>query len=314
MKTKCRLIAALMMGCLLVSCSSAGQQAASSPSGSDNVNNGFVAAPPTVAAQTPAPREEEPEDLENMPLDPDYDFDVDAMTPADFGDFFTAEYPCDVSEYALLPGSSWQNEVTVIRGAEDGPIVYVVAGVHGDEEAAWQTGKLLKKISIKAGTLYILAPANKWGAQKLPKSRFLDKKDLNRSFPGNPSGTAAQQVAYAIYHDIKAKQPVFVFDLHEASVVQEGRDYLGSSLIFTDVTLFDELFFDLLWATEDGEVCSRPFNYYSPGPDGSVNNTVTKGLGIPAMTVETFRGYPMENRISDQLDIVQYVLHYYGMV
>ena len=37
-------------------------------------------------------------------------------------------------------------------------------------------------------------------------------------------------------------------------------------------------------------------------------------LKIPAITVETFRGYPLERRIADQLDVVQYALRYYGMI
>lgn len=283
-----------------------------------DVTGGFVPAPPTVTGGNTAPRDLEAEaaqeeDLSTLPLDRPYDFDPDAMLPADFGDLFTEAYPCESSAYTLLPGDSYSNEVTVLRGENEGPVIYVVAGVHGDEEAAWQAGKLLKKIGIKAGTLYILAPANRWGAEKVPKSRYVDSKDLNRAFPGSADGTNAQRVANAIYRDVAEKQPDFVLDLHEASIVQEGRDYLGSSLIFTDVTLFEDLYFDLLWATEDGEVCSRPFYNYSPAPAGSINNTVSTNLRIPVLTVETFRGYTMENRIADQLAVVQYVLRYYGM-
>ena len=37
-------------------------------------------------------------------------------------------------------------------------------------------------------------------------------------------------------------------------------------------------------------------------------------LGIPTITVETYRGYELERRIGDQLDIVEYVLRYYGLI
>lgn len=36
--------------------------------------------------------------------------------------------------------------------------------------------------------------------------------------------------------------------------------------------------------------------------------------GIPTITVETYRGYELERRIGDQLDIVEYVLRYYGLI
>lgn len=90
-----------------------------------------------------------------------------------------------------------------------------------------------------------------------------------------------------------------MFDLHEASIIEDGRDFLGSSLVYSNLELFGDLFMDIILATESGEICSRSFTYYSPGPDGSINNTVSTKLGIATMTIETFRGYEMQERISD---------------
>ena len=45
-----------------------------------------------------------------------------------------------------------------------------------------------------------------------------------------------------------------------------------------------------------------------------MNRTITEQLGVPTITVETFRGYEMEQRIGDQLAVVQYVLKDYGLV
>lgn len=248
-------------------------------------------------------------------IDPPYDFDPDQMLPRDFGDHFLTDYPVETSTYRIAEGTEVENEVMVIKGEEEGPTIYIVAGVHGDEQAAWETGKQLEKIGIKAGTLYILAPANPWGAAMEPRSRYVSEKwDLNRSFPGHPEGNPARIAAYSIYEDIKAKEPVFVFDLHEARVNSENYDFLGSSLIYTSLDGMEDMYLDLLLATESGEICSERFNFYAPGPIGSLNNSVTTGLGIPTITIETYRGYPLERRISDQLDIVEYVLTYYGML
>ena len=248
-------------------------------------------------------------------IDPPYDFNPDEMLPRDFGDHFLSDYPVQTETYNIAVGTEMENEVMVIKGEQEGPSIYIVAGVHGDEQAAWETGKLLEKISIKAGTLYILAPANPWGAAKEPRSRYVSEKwDLNRSFPGHPEGNAGRVAAYYIYEDIKEKDPIFVFDLHEARVNSENYDFLGSSLIYTSLDGMEDMYLDLLLATEGGEICSERFNFYAPGPTGSLNNSVTTGLGIPTITIETYRGYPLERRISDQLDIVEYVLTYYGML
>ena len=247
-------------------------------------------------------------------LDPPYDFDPEEMLPRDFGGCFTEEYPVEVSSYKLAEGTDVENEVFVIQGEQEGPSIYVVAGVHGDEMAGWMTGNLLKKATVKAGTLYILSPANPWGAESEPRSRYVTgEEDLNRSFPGNADGNMAERAADSIYQDIARVKPVFLFDLHEARYNEESRDFLGSSLIFTSLDNMSQLCMDLLMATESGELCSERFNFFGPGPEGSVNQTVTTGLEIPVITIETYRGYPLERRIGDQLAIVEYVLEYYGL-
>ena len=248
-------------------------------------------------------------------IDPPYDFDPATMTPQDFGDYFLEEYPVETSTYKIGEGTDVENEVMVIQGQEEGPTVYIVAGVHGDEIAGWMTGNLVKQIGIKAGTLHILAPANRWGAEADPRTRYVtEQQDLNRSFPGDPEGTMAERVADTIYQDIVRVNPVFLFDLHEARSNMENRDFLGSSLIYTSLDKMSDMYMDLLLATESGELCSERFNFFGPGPIGSINNTVTTNLEIPTITVETYRGYPLERRIGDQLAIVEFVLAYYGLL
>lgn len=257
-----------------------------------------------------------PELGEEVVIDPPYDFDPAEMVPSDFGDYFLdCDYPTEISTYLLAEGTDIENEVVVLKGQEEGPTIYIVAGVHGDEIAGWMTGNLVKKIGIKAGAVHILSPANRWGAGAEPRVRFVtEKEDLNRSFPGSPDGTMAERVADSIYQDIQRVNPVFLFDLHEARSNAENRDFLGSSLIYTSLEKMSDMYLDMLMATETGELCSERFNFYGPGPVGSINNTVTTQLDIPTITVETYRGYPLERRIGDQLDIVEYVLTYYGLL
>lgn len=305
------LAAALCVG--MVGCSAPTQDESTSSGAVSASGSSSLVEEPDSSVEQPGNSNAE---LGEMEIDPPYDFDPDAMEAKDFGDYFTASYSdCQRTTYPILEDSDYENEVTQITGAEEGAVIYVIAGVHGDEEAAWRTGNLLKKIDIKAGTLYVLSPANPWGAEQEPRTRYVTgEEDLNRCFPGDPSGSAAQQVAAAIMADVERVQPDFVFDLHEARIVKSSQDFLGSSLIFTSMEGMEELFMNMVMATEMGELCSEPFKYYSPGPEGSVNRTITEQLGVPTITVETFRGYEMEQRIGDQLAVVQYVLKDYGLV
>ena len=227
--------------------------------------------------------------------------------------FFQNIYPVEREWYTINEGEYGETEVLHISSPNPGPTIYIVAGVHGDERAAWYAGIIMVNATIKCGDLYILAPANKPGAER--RNRYIySSQDLNRSFPGSIDGTKAERMAYAIFQDIKRIEPDFVLDLHEAIVYTEGRDFLGSTYIFSNLDLMADLFFNLLWATEDGDICHNAFSYTGPGPKGSVNRTVTDELGIPVITVETFRGFDIERRVYDQLDSVQFVLDFYGMV
>ena len=246
-------------------------------------------------------------------LEPDSKLDIWNMKPSDFGEFFTKTFEVTKDSYKLMEGTLMETEVVHIHSENEGPCVYIVGAVHGDEKAAWYAAILTEQATISCGDLYILAPANANGAKN--DTRYVvARQDMNRVFPGDPEGNEAERIADAIFSDIAEKRPSFVFDLHEAIIMTSGRDFLGSSYIFTKLDGMEDLFFDMVFATQDGTICHNEFSVNGPGPDGSVNNTVTNLLRIPTVTVETFRGFHIERRVYDQLDTIQFVLNYLGML
>ena len=251
-------------------------------------------------------------------IEPDSYLDIRDMDFSDFGAFFEEQYEVELSSYKLMEGELTETEVVHIHSENQGPTIYVVGAVHGDEKAAWYTAILLEKATIKSGDLYLLAPANANGARN--DSRYVtEKQDLNRVFPGDPEGKEAERLADAIFTDIADKAPDLVLDLHEAIIYNSSRDFLGSTYIFTDLEVFakkydlDVMFLDLLFATEEGTICHNAFGSTGPGPEGSINATVTRELRIPVITVETFRGFDIYRRVYDQLDTIQFILQYLDM-
>lgn len=237
----------------------------------------------------------------------------------DFEGCFSEKFNTTTETYKLLEGTEEENTVHVLTGAEDGPVIYVVAGVHGDEQAGWRAGNLLKEATLKAGTVYIVSPANVYGARE-DQRRTKELWDLNRSFPGAADGCDAERIAWSIYSDIQDKGPVLVLDLHEAVPKEDdyaslGANYdaLGNSLICHSLDGIGEMVLNLLLASESGELCSSPFILYNAPPQGSVNQTVTTQLEIPTITVETLRSEPLAQRVQNQLEIVQYILTDYGL-
>lgn len=247
-------------------------------------------------------------------IEPESNVDISTAKLSDFTAApFSPQYPVTVDTYLLEEGKLTETTVFHVHSDKPGPTVYIVAGVHGDERAAWYAGILLRTATISSGDLYILAPANANGARRI--SRYVTgRQDVNRSFPGDKMGNEAERLAHAIFNDIDRVKPDLVFDLHEALIyAPDRRDFLGSTYIFTILDGIEDLFFDLLFATQDGTVCHNEFGYNGPGPSGSINAEVSNRLGIPAITVETFRGFPMDRRVSDQLDSVRFALEYLGM-
>lgn len=71
-----------------------------------------------------------------------------------------------VSRNLLAQGTDMETELVALKGSSPGPSLVVVGGLHGDETAGWEAADRLKHTAlIKAGTLYILSPANVYGAK-----------------------------------------------------------------------------------------------------------------------------------------------------
>lgn len=238
---------------------------------------------------------------------------LDELTPVDFG-CFLSEYPTQYDTYALLPGDGLENTVYTLTGPESGPAIYVVGGTHGDELAGWYAGTLLKKAAVRAGTVYIVAPFNQYGAEH-DQRKTRGGWDLNRHFPGDLSGNDADRMAAALYADIQDKGPDLVLDLHEALYHTDGRDNLGGSIICQDMGLVSDLVLSMLTESGGGTLpVTQPLMLYGSPPAGSLNQVVTQELGIPVITVETDRTEGLNTRVRNQLLVAEYVFLWYNML
>ncbi|HEV8335973.1 MAG TPA: succinylglutamate desuccinylase/aspartoacylase family protein [Candidatus Polarisedimenticolia bacterium] len=115
--------------------------------------------------------------------------------------------------------------VTVVRGAQEGPRVFLTAAIHGDElngiEIVRRIMTELDPATLK-GTVLCTPVLNRWGF--LSHSRYLPgRRDLNRYFPGNPEGNLAARVAHKIFTEIVQKAE-YGIDMHTAAV---GRTNLA---------------------------------------------------------------------------------------
>lgn len=103
----------------------------------------------------------------------------------------------------------------VVRGVEDGPVVWISGTLHGDELNGFEIIRRVVELidpNRFAGTLIAAPIVNVQGF--LNRSRYLpDRRDLNRVFPGTKRGSQASRLAYEFMNKVVKLCDVGI-DLH----------------------------------------------------------------------------------------------------
>jgi hypothetical protein len=109
--------------------------------------------------------------------------------------------------------------VQVARGRKAGPVLFVSAAIHGDEINGVEIiRRLLKLKELKKlrGALIAAPVVNVIGF--INHSRYLaDRRDLNRCFPGSPTGPLADILAHIFMKEIAAKATHGI-DIHTGAI------------------------------------------------------------------------------------------------
>jgi predicted deacylase len=124
------------------------------------------------------------------------------------------------SDFLEVPEKDGQGTfipVTVLHGLRPGPVLALVAGVHGYEYppilALYRLQNSIDPAQV-AGTIVLVHVANV--PSFLRRTIYYnpqDWKNLNRVFPGDPQGTLSQRIAHVLTRDIVDRCDVLV-DMH----------------------------------------------------------------------------------------------------
>jgi len=121
--------------------------------------------------------------------------------------------------------------VHVIHGKNKGPTLCITAAIHGDEVNGIEViRRLLKKTILKRirGTLIAIPIVNVHGF--LYQDRYLmDRRDLNRSFPGSQKGSLAARLAHLLTKEIVSKS-THIIDMHAGSLHRTNLPQIRSNL------------------------------------------------------------------------------------
>jgi predicted deacylase len=167
-----------------------------------------------------------------------------------------------------------QLPIRVIRGRQDGPVVFISAAIHGDELNGIEIIRRLRKLSLLKklkGTLILVPIVNIYGVMTL--SRYLpDRRDLNRSFPGSIKGSLASRIAKIFFEEIVEKSNLGI-DLHTASIHKSNLPQIRTNIE-------NEYTYNLAKAFQ------APLVLHSELRDGSLRS-IAQESGVPILLYES---------------------------
>lgn len=197
-----------------------------------------------------------------------------------------------------------------VTGSEDGPLLTVIAGVHGCEYASmegvrrWTRGLETTDIRGRVRAVPVLnMPAF------VGRTPFVvpdDGKNLNRCFPGDPAGTLADRLAYAAFTDLISGSDAYI-DVHCGDMVEALQPFA-----LYEAGPAEDKARDLAAAYRLPYVIRQ-----AAGPDRAVSGTssgAAAAAGIPAITAEAGEcGLVQEHAVAMHVAGLNGVLEVLGM-
>jgi len=163
--------------------------------------------------------------------------------------------------------------VHVVHGRQAGPTLFVSAAIHGDEINGIEIiRQLLKNRSLNRlkGTLLAIPFVNPFGV--IQRSRYLPvRRDLNRSFPGSPSGSLAGRLAHLFVEQI-VRRCTHGIDLHTGSNHRSNLPQIRADLTDAETARLAKVF-------------GAPLVLHSEVRDGSLREAAVD-LGLPVLLFE----------------------------
>ncbi|MGF1545494.1 MAG: succinylglutamate desuccinylase/aspartoacylase family protein [Parvularculaceae bacterium] len=120
--------------------------------------------------------------------------------------------------------------ITVLKGATAGPTVLMTAGVHGYEFAPiLAAARLAEELDPEelSGDVVLVRIAHVAAFEaRSPYVNPYDRKNLNRSFPGDPNGSQTERVAAALSAQVMPAAD-FVLDVHSGDGAEWLEAFIG---------------------------------------------------------------------------------------
>lgn len=228
--------------------------------------------------------------------DEPFTYDGGAVAPGE-----TANIRYTVSETYL--GDPIRLPVTIINGPEPGPTACLTAASHGDELNGVEVVRTVAQewdLTDLHGAVICLPVLNVPGF--LAQHRYLPilDRDLNRSFPGDETGTSARRIAHRIFRNF-IEPSDFLLDFHTSTRGRNNMLHVRGRMDDSEVDRLARAFgANVIIAGE--------------GPAGSLRQEATSA-GVPTIAVEMGQAHRFQRGMIDEaLASVESVFAEYRMI
>jgi len=215
--------------------------------------------------------------------------------------------PLNISKRA--DGSDIYVPLMIVNGAEDGPVMNISSGCHGDEyeggEAIRRTYRGLDPKQFR-GVFLGVPVLNPLAFEAGQRVSSVDSLNLNRVFPGKERGFVTERIAYLYMNEV-ARKADYIIDLHGGGNIMSlapmaiYRDIGGDEVAKRAYDLVRSTGIELIWKG-------------SGGWTGPISLEGQKA-GIPAITVEfAGEGRAREEIIQKFERMIERVFTFFKMV
>ncbi len=196
-----------------------------------------------------------------------------------------------------------------IKSQKPGPVVWLTAGIHGDEvggvAAVQAVFKKLRRIGLLKGKVCAFPLVNSAGFENASRHLPISKEDINRAFPGKSNGTSAERLAAMVFKQIKDTKPTVVVDLHNDWQNSVGHILIDAcqKRIYKQTELYARQLGLPMVQEEKIKIRNKTLS-------GSLLAT-----GIPALVIETCGTYVVnEKELAKEVRAILNLLSFLGMI
>ena len=204
-----------------------------------------------------------------------------------------------VERRVVMSGTRYETPYFIKTGAQTGPTIVVIGGLHGDETVGYLAARKIRQWKVTRGRLIVMPDAHREAIRRNTRGF---PGNMNNMFPGKADGNDMERLAFEIWTVIRQSQPDLLLTLHES------RDFhandparYGQTFCFD----FPELVPRFQTAMNRANLSIKPAKhkfliFVKPFPSCPTYQAWSQ-LKVPATSIETSRTLPLETRVRYQL-------------